>query len=76
MFVSNDLICNKAPYLTNNSASPIPLTWYLSNQIARKDATRPKATWYNEICQIKLHLSTIHFKPLIACSKGKEDVQA
>ena len=63
-------------YIINKSASPIPVTWYLSNQLARKDATRPKAAWYNEICQIKQHLSTIRLKHLIVCLKGKEDLHA
>ena len=57
--------------LSYSEASLTLLIWYVSNQIARKDATRPKGTWYNEICHIHGHLSTIHFKPLIACSKGK-----
>ena len=58
--------------LTYSKASlTILLIWYSNNQIARKDATRPKGTWYYEICHIEGHLSTIHLKPLIACSKGK-----
>ena len=48
------------------------LIWYTSNRIARKDATRPKCTCYNEIRHIEIHLSAFHLNPFIACSIGKE----
>ena len=44
---------------------------YASNQIARKDATRPKRTCYNEIRQIDGHLRTTTLIPLLLALWGR-----